>query len=302
MKKKQKKKVLIFGAGGMLGKECKRQLSNSAMWYVIGLSERDIDITNYDSLFCAIKKIRPDVVINCAALINIDDCEKDPLRAWMVNAIGPGYIVRALKEAGRRRTVFVHISTSDVFGGRKPRWKEKNIPSPVNAYGWSKLYGEKNIEHEARGSGIRYYIIRTSWLYSEYRPTFIDLVISALRKKKQIPLVTDQRSVPTSARELAAEIEKILLNRNKPGIYHVINHSTGGVSKYQIGTEILRIMNASSHSSGRLFSRYYLTKSSKKDMFKVARPASPVLINTKLPQMRDWRSSLGEYIRRHVKS
>src|SRR3989338_2386286 len=296
-KKRVKKNVLVFGAEGMLGKEFCYALRKNARYRVFPASHRTADITDESALAGCMKKVRPDIVINCAAFINVDACEDHVLKAWQVNALGPGNIVRALGDAKLRRAVFVHISTSDVFGNNKKAYREPDTPHPVNAYGGSKYGGENNVEHEARSAGLRYYIVRTSWIYSRFRETyFIDTVAKALARSETLTLVSDQKSVPTWTRDLVRSVLPLCFGRNNSGTYHVVNDAERAVSKYEIALEIKRILCFGSGALRPGAARARLRRAFRKDIFKVERPASPFLINTKLPKLPHWKRSLKEYI------
>ena len=159
-------KVLILGAKGMLGREFLDFFELHKEYQTIPVDKDNFDIKSFSSVKSALNKYKPDFVINCAALINVEYCESHPIEAYSVNSFGPGNIARALADLEFKKTKFIHISTSDVFGGEKKFFKESDNPNPVNVYGWSKFLGEKILEQESKASSSRYFIIRTNSLYS----------------------------------------------------------------------------------------------------------------------------------------
>lgn len=234
------KKVLIFGATGMLGREVvdqfQRDHGDYPYWYVRTFND---DITNYQKVKEAVENITPDagkwgpdapdVVINCAAMTNVDECEKNPQKAYAVNAVGPKNIATAC--IVHNVPLFIHLSTDYVFaagsfdGCIHPIVDTRTDTNPINQYGLSKLAGEKAIENEyytSRNAGLtkgEYKIIRTSRLYGKYRYNFVDYICDVCLGRtvldKPLDLLDGNITVPTSARALASEIWNI-----SNGYYH----------------------------------------------------------------------------------
>lgn len=286
---RKKKRIVIFGAHGLLGKEFVQYLQGLGRYHIFPYSKNQCDITDA-RMVCGVVRLRkPDIIINCAALINVEYCEQHPLEAWMVNAIGPGIIARTLGECGLSGATFVHISTSDVFGSDKKKFSETDIPHPVNTYGWSKFAGEKIIEQELKQSGVRYYILRASWLYGEFRDTFVAVAIDTLQNEKSITAICDQYSVVTSAHDFVEAGEQFLRSDTKymSGIYHIVNDTAQRLSKYTI----LRFIADALKKDPSL-----VQKTSRKNIFRIARPASAFLVNKKFKKLPDWKISLRKYI------
>ena len=146
------KKIIILGGEGLLGKELKEYFTRAKDFSVIAFG-RELDITKLSGLTRVFKKEKPDVVINAAAAVNVDECEGEPEKAWAVNAVGAGNVASALSKSGSENPVLVHISTSDVFGHSKSKgkfWLEDDKPIPINAYGRSKLGGEWEVQRETK--------------------------------------------------------------------------------------------------------------------------------------------------------
>lgn len=283
------KKVLLFGSNGMLGRELAEYFSKFSKYKVIPVDKEEADIVSYDSVFKIIKKYKPDLVINSAALINVEYCEANPLEAYKVNSVGPGNIAKALKEAKLLNSILVQISTSDVFGGEKNFFREHDEPRPVNTYGFSKFLGEKILGHELKDGTIKYFIVRTNWLYSKHRKTFVDFIYDNLLEKKQTEIIADQFGVVTWAKDLAESVGDLIKNSNKyqSGIYHLVSSFNRRLSRLDIAKEIAKIAKAENK---------YLKPGKRADVFKVPRPESVVLINSKFPKMPDWKKSLKKFL------
>ncbi len=282
-------KILIFGPDGLLGRELINILESKKKFLLRGVSHRRADIADIKAVKRELSKFKPDVIINAAALIGVEYCDSHPTEALNANALGPGIIMRAIKEKKLHRSALIHVSTSEVFGNEKNKFTESDIPNPLNIYGFSKLGGEKLIEAEARGTKIKYFIARTSWLYGSYRDTFVDMVVKALKDKKKFPVVKDQFGVPTCAHDLVKGIYFLIQKRNSldSGIYHLVNEGAYGVSKYEIALQIAKSLKLNPK---------YLKGVSKKYIFDINRPKNATLVNSKIPKFISWRESLHDYL------
>jgi len=283
--------ILILGSGGLLGSDLKEYFSEKG-YKVIGLLREDLDITIAEDLYKTLKRQKPDLIINTAALINVDNCEENPSEAWKVNALGPGNIARAISSAGLKDTVFMQISTSDVFGGGDNKfYTEDDEPHPINEYGRSKLGGEKFTIQEAGAGGIRYFILRSGWIYGNTRKTFVDIAAETLLNGKSFEAISDQYNTPVFTGDMAESIEFLMKNDLEPqkGIFHVSGYKNGEAmpSKRDIALFIANILNKDP--------KLIKPRSSSK-LLRVPRPGNAVLLNTKLPRTFDWKTSLGEYI------
>jgi len=287
---KKRKKILIFGAKGMIGQEFVNYLKRDKLYEVVTPGRATVDIAKFEQVLKIIKKIKPDVIINCAAIINVDYCEKNPVTAFKVNAIGAGNLLSALEKLNFLKTVVLHISTSDVFGNNNKKVRaEDDIPVPVNIYGWSKLGGEKILAATAKNKKIKYFIIRTSWIYSEHKDTFVDFVVNSLKDKKFVSIISDQYNTITWARDLVEASGKLIRtsHKYKSGIYHITNRSKTKLSKYNIALEIAKQLK---------FNKKYLKKGFKDDIFDTARPDCAILAKNKFINMPIWNNSLIKYL------
>jgi dTDP-4-dehydrorhamnose reductase len=176
-----------------------------------------------------------DIVINCAAMTNVDACESDEDAAMKSNALGPRNIASAAAERGAK---LVHISTDYVFSGdAKTLYREWDTPAPTTVYGKSKLLGEQY----AMQQSPRTFIVRTAWLYGYAGNNFVKTILGLAKEKDSIKVVNDQIGNPTHANDLAHHILKIALT-DEYGVYHCTG---GGVcSWYDFASEIVRLAGA----------------------------------------------------------
>lgn len=214
--------ILVTGANGQLGHEMQRASAGSSDNYlftdVCGGYET-LDITSLDAVRAAVKEHDIELIVNCAAYTNVDKAETDTELAALLNDTAAGNLATAMQEAGG---TLIHISTDYVFRG------DRNIPcredwetSPLGVYGQTKLAGERRIE----GSGCRYIIIRTAWLYSRHGKNFVKTMRSLTASRESLKVVFDQVGTPTYADDLADAIVHIIGTRQtgKTGIYHFSN-------------------------------------------------------------------------------
>lgn len=287
---RQKHTVLIFGAAGLLGHEFTAQLKREGRWRVAALPRDRADITDLAGVKRVIRRTKPHAIINCAALIDVDVCSRNPRAAFEVNAIGPSHIALALQELSFKKTLLIHVSTSDIFGDDRRAFSETDEPHPVNAYGVSKLAGEQMLTAVAGEAGIPTYILRTSWLYGAARKTFIDSLVAALRRNESIKAIVDQASVPTWTRDFVAATLRILRQPKKfgSGIYHLVAHAPQPVNRFTIAREIARLLGVSPRLVGR---------TTRRAVFAIPRPRSAFLKNMEFPALPEWRASLAFYLK-----
>lgn len=225
--------ILLLGGTGLLGTPLRALLPAHGAT-VAAPSRSELDIGDATAIRRAIERVRPTVVVNCAAFTRVDDCEKEPERAMLLNGVGPGLLAQACLEVGVR---LVHVSTDYVFDGNNPAgYAEDDKTGPdasLCAYGRSKLEGERRIL-SAGGAGL---IVRTSWLFGPAGPNFVATIVAAARQRPELRVVNDQRGRPTYAPHLAAAIGE-LITRRATGIVHVAN--SGPCSWYEFAGEIVR--------------------------------------------------------------
>lgn len=213
-------KVFIAGAGGMLGRvlaeHCEARGDE-----VFAHDRGGLDITDERAVRERVARARPAAVINCAAWTDVDACELDPQRAFLVNSQG----VEALATASRLTGAsFVTVSTDYVFDGRKPEgfYTQRDDPHPLSAYGAAKLEGERR----AQTASARTSVVRSGWIFGPGGKNFLATVVGRARKGERLKAIADSYGMPTYAPDLAVRLRE-LAELDLPGVYHVVNSGEG---------------------------------------------------------------------------
>ena len=232
-------KILLLGNTGQVGWELQRTLA--PLGEVLSLDFPEIDLTRPKSIRELIENQQPQLIVNATAYTAVDRAESEPEIALAVNGHAPGEMAKAAQTV---QAALIHFSTDYVFDGQKgSAYVETDPPHPLGVYGSSKLAGENAI----RGAGGAYLILRTSWVYSMRRPSFVSKVLEWSRKQPVLRMVTDQVANPTSARMLAEVTAQLLAQsipnsyawlRDRTGIYHLAG--SGVASRLEWAQEILR--------------------------------------------------------------
>lgn len=218
-------KILVLGKNGQLGMSIKRVLTNDSKSHNYTFASRaDLDLVNPLSVSKYFNNFHFDVIINCTAYTQVDKAEEQMVLANQVNHIG----VKQLAEIAFKKNIkLIHISTDQVFDGRKQNpYEEDDKTKPLNNYGKTKRAGEIALLKALPYNGI---IIRTSWLYSEFRDNFVKTIIKLGNSKPQLNIVSDQFGNPTYCADLAQVIiyiiEKNIFQEfnNETQIYHYSN-------------------------------------------------------------------------------
>lgn len=230
------KKVLVTGGNGQLARcinDVVNSLSNDEFIFA---SSSDLDITNKARINSFFDQNSFDYCINCAAYTDVDKGEEDYERVFKVNAKGAENLAKACLVNG---VTLIHISTDFVFDGEQVcSYKENDATNPINIYGASKLKGEQLIEENLS----KYFILRTSWLYSEYGSNFLKTMLRLGNEKETLSVVSDQIGSPTYAKDLAKVILKIIEVDSKDyGVYHYAN--SGKTSWYGFAKAIFEERN-----------------------------------------------------------
>ena len=229
-------KILVTGADGQLGKSIQKLSGKYLTLKFVFKNSKQLDITDSESVNSIFKKEDFNFCINCAAYTNVEQAEKTPEIAYKINADA----VKNLALACKRNKVFlIHISTDFVFDGKQTRpYTEEDEAKPLNVYGVTKLKGEKVVEELLE----HYFIIRTSWLYSEYENNFLKTMLRLGNENNEVRVVSDQIGTPTYARDLALLLILIIKKNKKPfGIYHYSNESEA--SWYDFAIAIFGLSN-----------------------------------------------------------
>jgi len=236
----QTMKILLLGNTGQLGWELERSLAS--LGQVIATDYPAINLAEPHSVIPLLHQVSPHIIVNATAYTAVDRAESEPVLTQAINAHTPGLLAAETKRLG---AAFIHYSTDYVFDGYKGSpYSEDDQPNPLGVYGKSKLAGE----HAALDEGGAALVLRTSWVYSLRRDSFVTKVLSWARQQQTLRLVSDQISGPTWARQLA-EITALLLAKAGPdptgylaehaGLYHLAG--SGYCSRMEWGREILRL-------------------------------------------------------------
>ncbi len=212
-------RLLITGAGGMLGQELQRaarRVTAGVDWRVAAFMREDLDVASQDKIFSAIAMVSPQVIVNCAAYTNVDGCEAETETAYRMNGEVPGVLAKASRETG---TLLVHYSTDYVFDGRAcTPYQEDHPVAPLSVSGRSKLAGEDAI----RSGSEHHLILRTQWLYGRHGRNFVDTILEKAAAGVPLKVVNDQFGAATWARDLAvATLEAVALKLT--GTFHAVN-------------------------------------------------------------------------------
>ncbi len=221
-------RTLITGARGMLGHDLLRALPSTS---TVGLSSRELDVTDLAGVGRALRRHAPQLVIHAAGYTDVDGCESQPELAQKVNGLGTRNVAQVADEID---AVVVYISTDYVFDGEKSEpYVESDPPHPLNEYGKSKLAGETFLRELCH----RYYIIRTSWLFGRNGRNFVRTILQLSGKQERLEVVADQIGCPTYSYHLAQKIKEVT-SSGRFGTYHITN--SGSCSWFQFALEILR--------------------------------------------------------------
>jgi len=194
--------ILITGSTGQTGWELARSLLS--MGKVTAVDRTHADFRSPDRLRPLVREVNPAIIINAAAYTRVDDAEREEETAMRINAEAPGVLA---EEARKMRALLVHYSTDYVFDGEKQTaYLESDPPCPLNAYGRSKLAGERLV----RESGCDYLILRTAWVYSARGNNFVRTMLGLFEKQQQLKVVSDQHGAPTWARLISEVTARML--------------------------------------------------------------------------------------------
>ena len=210
-------RVLVTGTGGQVGSEVARALAGRAE--VFAHDRRTLDLMHPETIASRVREAKPDVIVNCAAYTAVDRAESEVEAAHQVNGVAPAVLA---EEAGRVGALLVHFSTDYVFDGTKGSpYAEADTPNPVNAYGATKLEGERAIA----ASGCDHAILRTSWVFGPHGKNFMLTMLKLAQTREELRIVDDQRGAPTSSAQLARLVRDLLdlglgRLRAESGLYH----------------------------------------------------------------------------------
>jgi dTDP-4-dehydrorhamnose reductase len=280
-------KIAVIGADGQLGTDVVKAFAANGD-EVSPLTHADIELADKESVAKTLGELRPNVIVNTAAMHHVDKCEADPEKAFVVNGLGSRNLALTAKEIG---ATLMHVSTDYVFDGEKAApYVESDAPRPLNAYGNSKLAGE----YFVRSTVKEHFVLRTSAVYgkSPCRAkgglNFIELMLKLARERGEVKVVDNEIVSPTSTRDIARQI--VALSRSDAyGLYH--GTAEGSCSWHAFAREIF----------DRTSTKVNLMVAGPNEFpIKVPRPKYSVLENAGLKKIglnkyRTWQEGLQEY-------
>jgi len=274
------KKILVTGANGQLGRCIKDASINFPELDFIFASREELAIDDKASVTNLFSSHKIDYCINAAAYTNVEKAESEPEKAFLINAEAVKNLAILCKE---NNTTLIQISTDYVFDGEKSvPYTEEDPTNPLNVYGASKLKGEYYVQEICEA----YFILRTSWLYSQYGHNFFNSIQRFVKEGRDLTITTEQIGTPTNANDLAEVILAIITsNTKKYGIYNFSNK--GETTWYHFTKAILELTK-----------QFDPSKLAKTDHYRTfaARPKYSVLNNNALKQIVtnsiDWKTSL----------
>jgi dTDP-4-dehydrorhamnose reductase len=281
-------KVAVIGANGQLGAdivlECERTGSE-----VLPLTHSDADISSLDDTRRLLTSSEPSVIVTTAAMHHVENCEKDPGRAYQINALGARNLAMVANEIDAK---LIYVSTDYVFSGAKMSpYYEEDPTGPLNVYGNTKLAGEAFV----RGIARKWFILRTSALYGRHPcrakggNNFVQLMLKLAGEGREIRVVNDEIVSPTYTPFLASQIV-CLSNTEKFGLYHAT--AEGSCTWYEFASAIFGLTNTKANLS---------IASPTEFPAKVPRPKYSVLENSALKRLGvnlfpTWRMGLEQYL------
>ena len=232
--------ILVTGASGQLGSELKVVAQNFPQFHWVYADRSLVDVTNAEQVMNAVTQLNPTYIFNCAAYTNVEKAEEDSASCNLGNVAAPEFLAKAAEKIG---AVLFHVSTDYVFDGKgNTPYSEGDSTNPLSAYGMSKLLGEKAVEANC----TRYFVLRTSWLYSTFGNNFYKTMIRLAKERGGLKVVNDQFASPTYARLLAEDMAKMAVKMEEGqkihfGVYHYTQ--TGTASWFDFAAAIVEKKN-----------------------------------------------------------
>jgi dTDP-4-dehydrorhamnose reductase len=281
-------RVAVIGSSGQLGTDLVKVLVKAGQYEVRSLGHREIECTDAASIEKALTMASPDVVVNCAAFVRVDDAEDRPADAFGVNSLGALAIAQA---CARMDALCVYISTDYVFdGSKRAPYTESDAPRPINVYGASKLAGE----HLVQQACPRWLIARMASLFGKAGSSgkggnFVETILAKAKTGEPLRLVNDIRMSPTYTYDAARALEALLRQR-AAGLFHLAN--TGNCTWYEFARRALDIVGLDSRIEAIASASYPM---------KARRPEDSSLASTRLDSslrecLRPWHKALEAYL------
>lgn len=277
-------KVLVTGARGQVGSATVEQFSTDGKNDVVALQHSDLDISSRNDVLVAATQIQPDVIVNAAAMTNVDACESEIDQAFAINALGVRNLADAAKVCGSH---LIHISTDFVFDGKSQHpYTEFDIANPLSVYATSKLGGDTEALAYELGS-----VVRVAWVFGNPNGDFFSWVANGVKEGNINSLIDDQTSTPTYSRDVAEVIEHIAKHR-MTGLINVAN--AGETTRLEMGRELCKKLGIEKDIDG--IPADSLGRPAPRPSYSSL--STSVLQKTTGIEMRSWQSALDDYISR----
>lgn len=281
-------KIAVIGANGQLGVDVVNAFRSNGD-EVCPLSHSDIELSSLDSVSTYLQKLRPQIVINTAAMHHVENCEREPQKAFAVNGLGARNLSLVARDI---EAALMHVSTDYVFDGSKGSpYEEMDAPRPLNVYGNTKLSGE----YFVRSTADKHFVLRTSAIYGK-NPcrakgglNFVELMLKLAKERNELRVVDSEVVTPTPTVEIARQMV-VLSRSHKYGLYHAT--AEGSCSWYEFAREIFWLTNTKVNLQIAEPNEFPA---------KVARPKYSVLENRALKNyglnvFKPWQDGLRDYI------
>jgi dTDP-4-dehydrorhamnose reductase len=290
-------KIVILGTGGRLGAALVREFSEK--YEVNGFNRAQLDLSNLDAMRATLRAINFDVLVNAAAFTNVDLCETEQDRAFLINAEAPGVLAELCNAKSAR---LIHFSTDYVFDGeKKVPYTEEDEANPVSVYGESKLAGEKNVLAVAE----RHLVLRVSWVFGPDRLSFIDAMIKRAQENEKIEAIADKFSTPTYTLDIAEMLPRFFPHHPRGSVADpggLLHFSNAGKCSWQ---EYAQWALECCEQTGVALKANRVGALRLTDMksWAARRPKCSVLSTTKYTELsgaspRAWREAVADYITR----
>jgi dTDP-4-dehydrorhamnose reductase len=292
-----KTRIAIIGAGGRLGAALAREYAALPEYEVTPFTHAQLDLAQLDQTRATLGSREFDLLINAAALTNVDYCENHRGEAKRLNAEAPALLAEICREKGTR---FIHVSTDYVFDGEKRApYVEEDAANAISVYGESKRAGEVQVLK----AYDRALVVRVSWVFGPDRPSFVDAILKRARDETEVTAVTDKFSTPTYTIDIAHLLRPFLERDSGGGLLHVANR---GECSWQ---EYAQWALDCCHRHGVAMQARTIGATSLGEMknFVARRPVYTVLGTEKYRRLtgsspRDWHEAVEQYIRDHYRT
>ena len=283
------KRILVLGAGGRLGSALLRRYRTH--FEARGFTHAEVDLADLDELEEVLKPLPFDVLINCAAMTNVDLCEEQRETAFQINATAPELLAHICEDKGAK---MIHFSTDYVFDGRKTTpYVEDDPAEPLSVYGESKREGEENVLFVSEQN----LVVRVSWVFGADRPSFVDNIIARAMENTEVTAVADKFSTPTYTEDVASALPQFF-SSDVGGLLHFAND---GQCTWQ---EYAQFALETCAAEGVPLKTTTVGPQKLSDMqsFVALRPVYTVLSTVRFSEItggspRPWREAVSEYIR-----